>query len=101
MRLTRRIIRASDEGESGNRVEKLTAARPVQSLTSRGAAAGTLRVNLIWDQLPMIPTPRPTAGLRLSFRRLEPPPISHGRLVDPDLGGPYHLSPGHRRRVPA
>ena len=51
MRLNRMIIRASDDGEGGNRVEKMTAARPVQSLTSRGAAAGTLRVNLIWPFL--------------------------------------------------
>src|SRR2546423_14823722 len=101
MRLTRRIIRASDEGESGNRVEKMTATRPVQSLTNRGAATGTLRVNLTWDQLPMIPTPRPTGGLRLSSRRLEPPPISHGRLVDLDLGCLYEFPAGPRRVRPA
>ncbi|GAA2042190.1 hypothetical protein GCM10009839_51050 [Catenulispora yoronensis] len=101
MRLNRMIIRASDDGEGGNRVEKMTATRPVQSLTSRGAAAGTLRVNLIWDQLPMIPTPRPTAGLKLSSRRLEPPPISHGRLVDLDLGCLYEFTAGQRGVVQA
>ncbi|MFD0637739.1 hypothetical protein ACFQ9X_45465 [Catenulispora yoronensis] len=47
------------------------------------------------------PHPRPTAGLKLSSRRLEPPPISHGRLVDLDLGCLYEFTAGQRGVVQA
>lgn len=96
-----RTLRAGDEGEPGTRPKQLTATTPAASLSARGAATGMFRVNLTWNQMPSIPTPRPERGLRISSRRLEPPPILHGRLVDLDLGCLYEFSTGQRGVVQA
>ena len=97
-----RTIRAGDDGDSSVRPKLLTATNPVESLTVRGAATGMFRVNLTWDSLPSIPTPRGEKGLnRLMPQRLEPAPLSHGRLVDLDLGCLYEFTGGQRGVVQA
>lgn len=77
----------------------LTKASPTVSLTKRGAAAGTLRVNLRWNARPAgAPTPPPAA--RGLFKRAQQQGRATGD-IDIDLGCMYEYTDGSKGVVQA